>query len=104
MMKTTYGYISQTQIAEHKEQLHKSVHRLLTYKEENYPQLNTYISTLLFKINGLNMVLKEPPEMLELLSLLQAAKNELEKKDFSFYWYRKFVLDAHSIIDKIKEE
>jgi len=56
------------------------------------------------RIGGLNDILFEPPELVTLLSLLQAARKEAQNKDFEFKKYRKLILDSHSLIDKIKEE
>ena len=102
-MKTLYGEITEEQMAAQKRSLHSAIHWLLIYKEEDYPQLNTYFTALLYRINGLNKLLREPPEIVELLSVLQSARDELDKQDFNFHWYRKCVLDAHSLVDKIKE-
>ena len=99
-----YGQFSSTQIKEQKKSLHNSIHWLLIYKEENYEYLDSYFDSLLMRIGGLNDILFEPPELVTLLSLLQAARKEAQNKDFEFKKYRKLILDSHSLIDKIKEE
>lgn len=103
-MRHLYGTFSPTQIQEQKKSLHNSVHWLLIYKEENYEHLDAYFESLLMRIGGLNEILLEPPELVTLLSLLQAARNEAFKDNFEFKKYRKLILDSHSLIDKIKEE
>ena len=36
-----------------------------------------------------------------IMSLLQAALNETRSDDFNYRSYRKLILDAHSLVDKI---
>lgn len=103
-MMHLYGNFSETQIKEQKKSLHNSIHWLLIYKEENYEYLDTYFESLLLRIGGLNDILLEPPELVTLLSLLQAARKEALSDSFEFKKYRKLILDSHSLIDKIKEE
>lgn len=102
-MTHLYGTFSSSQIKEQKKSLHNSIHWLLIYKEENYEYLDTYFDALLTRIGGLNDLLFYPPELVTLLSLLQAARTEAAKEDFTFKKYRKLILDSHSLIDKIKE-
>ena len=99
-----YGTFSPSQIKEQKKSLHNSIHWLLIQKEENYEYLDAYFDSLLLRIGGLNDILFEPPELVTLLSLLQAARIESCSENFEFKRYRKLILDAHSLIDKIKEE
>lgn len=103
-MMHLYGHFTPTQMKEQKKSLHNSVHWLLIYKEENYEYLDAYFDSLLLRIGGLNDILFEPPELVTLISLLQAARKEACNDDFSFKRYRKLILDSHSLIDKIKEE
>lgn len=103
-MMHLYGHFTPTQMKEQKKSLHNSVHWLLIYKEENYEYLDAYFDSLLLRIGGLNDILFEPPELVTLISLLQAARKEACNVDFSFKRYRKLILDSHSLIDKIKEE
>ena len=56
------------------------------------------------KINGLNELLYYPTEIVSIMSLLQAAFQEAEKESFDYSVYRKLILDAHSLVDKIHEE
>ena len=53
------------------------------------------------KINGLNELLFNPTEIVSIMSLLEAALIESRKTDFDYQVYRKLVLDAHSLVDKI---
>lgn len=100
-MDTKYGTISKEQFEEYKKQLHGMVHWLLLYKEKEFEKLDDYFSSVLFKINGLNSVMNYPSNIMMLLTTLEAARLENEKEDCDYNKYRKAILDAHSIIDKI---
>lgn len=102
-METKYGTITKEQLEEYKKQLHAMVHWLLVYKEKNYEELDEYFSSILFRINGLNSVLNYPPNILGLMATLESARLENQNENFDFKKYRKAVLDAHTIIDKIGE-
>lgn len=52
------------------------------------------------KIDGLNTFFY-PVEIVAIMSLLQAALNETRSDDFNYRSYRKLILDAHSLVDKI---
>ncbi len=100
-MKCKYSYISNKQKSDYAQALHRDLHWLLIYKENGYEKLDVYFSSILFKLGGLNSLLHHPNEMIELLSLLEAARMECDKSDCDFRAYRKAILDAQSLIDKI---
>lgn len=100
-METKYGYFSKEQMNSQKQYLHSSIHWLLRYKEQDYPYLEEYFSSLLFKLSGLNSLLDYPPEFVSLLSLIEGARLETHKANFNFHDYRKAILDAHSLIDNL---
>jgi len=58
---------------------------------------------LQYKLNGLNSILLEPPELIETMSILETALMEYQNDNFDFRKYRKLILDAGSEIMKIKE-
>lgn len=60
-----------------------------------------YFINLMKKIDGLNTLLFYPVEIIAIMSLLQAALNETRSDDFNYRSYRKLILDAHSLVDKI---
>jgi hypothetical protein len=80
---------------------------LLLYKdpEKNgvFPDVDyeKYFEGLMLKINGLNELLSHPAEIVEMMSVLEAALLETRKEYFNFRTYRKLLFDAHSLIDKI---
>ena len=90
-MNTIYGHFDDLQIEEYKEKLHKEMFWLLLYKDPKTMK----------KIDGLNTLLFYPVEIVAIMSLLQAALNETRSDDFNYRSYRKLILDAHSLVDKI---
>lgn len=102
-MKHKYGEFTQKQFSEYKKQLHSKVHWLLLYKEQDYPKLDQYFSSLLFQISGLATLI-DSPYVVTLMTLLEAARSENLSDECDYGKYRKAILDAHSIIDMIPEE
>lgn len=106
-MKHKYGYFSDGQLSNYKTKLHKDIFWLLLYKdpEKDGDFLNVnydkYFYNLMRKINGLNSLLFYPIEIVEILSLLEAAMMETQKESFDFKVYRKLLFDVHTLIDKI---
>ena len=109
-MKTLYGHFSNSQFERFKTKLHKELFWLLLYKDpstkDQYQNVNfeKYFNGLMRKINGLNELLFYPTEIVSIMSLLQAALQETEKESFDYSVYRKLILDAHSLVDKIHGE
>lgn len=58
---------------------------------------------LQYRLNGLNSILCESPELLNIMCLLEAALMEYNSECFEFSRYRKLILDAGSEIMKLKE-
>ena len=104
-----YGEFSEHQITEIKQFLRKQIFLLLIYVDpetnEEYRHVNVdnAFVHLLYKLGGLNSVLYEPPELVTVISLLEAARIEYGKENFNFKIYRKLVLDSGAEILKIKE-
>lgn len=109
-MKHLYGSFSPDQIAQTKKALHNSIHWLLIYKDPNNAAMFNELDvdhcfhSIILRISGMNELLGEQPVLVSLLSVLQAAKTENLNPNFDFSIYRKLILDAHSLIDKIKED
>lgn len=108
-MKNLYGEFSEEQIKEYKVILHKKLFWLLLYKDpktkNDYQDIDfeKYFIGLMKMIDGLNELLMYPVEIVSIMSLLEAALIESRKEIFDYKAYRKLVLDAHSLIDKIEE-
>lgn len=103
-MKHIYnGEFTTPQINSEKEILHAKIHWLLIYKEENYPTLDLYFSSVLEYLASLNELLDEPKTLIDVMTVVQAAKRaNLEGCDFKKY--RKLILDAHAKIDSLMED
>ena len=65
--------------------------------------VNKSVNGLLLKIGGMNGLLMNPPELVTVLSLLQAAMTEYNNPEFNFKTYRKLILDAGAEVDKLGE-
>jgi hypothetical protein len=111
-MKHLYGEFEENQFEEYKKQLHKKLFWLLIYKDPNtkdqFPMVDdvvfeNYFYSVMAEINSLNSLLFYPVELCSIVVLLQEALMETQKDDFNYKAYRKLVLDAHGLVDKIKE-
>ena len=106
-MRNLYGNFDDEQIKNYKVKLHKELFWLLIYKDPKTKNeylnvdFNKYFDGLMRKIDGLNELLFFPTEIVAIMSLLEAALIESRKTDFDYQAYRKLVLDAHSLVDKI---
>lgn len=103
-MNTSYGSIPSSQVFAYKKKLHNKVHWLLLYKERNDKELNDYFISLLTQVVSLSEILPSQSAILELLVVLESAYDENLKIDCDYKKYRKYVLDAHTLIDKIEEK
>ena len=105
--KHLYGEFSYSQIMQTKKNLRSSIFFLLlcvdsktSYQYKDI-DVNKCFEGLLLKINGLNKLLYEPPEIVTTMCLLQSAMEEYNNPEFNFKLYRKLILDAGSEINKI---
>ena len=97
-MTSLYGDIPDTAIVSNIDDLISQVFKLLPYREDGYEQLDYHFSSVLFRIEGMSELFPDTPEFVTVLSLLQAAQNEL-----CFRLYRKAILDSCAILKKIQE-
>lgn len=108
-MEHLYGEFTQDQIARTKKSLRGSIFFLLlcvdnkTSDEYKDVDVNKCFKGLLLKIGGLNQLLMNQPELVTVMSLLQAAMNEYNSPKFRFKTYRKLILDAGAEVEKLKE-
>lgn len=65
--------------------------------------MNKSFQGLLLKIGGMNELLMNQPELVTVMSLLQAAMMEYNNPEFNFQIYRKLILDAGAEVEKLKE-
>lgn len=108
-MRHLYGEFTQNQISQTKKSLRGSIFFLLlcvdhkTAHEYKEVDVNKCFNGLLLRLGGLNQLLMEQPELVIVMSLLQAAMNEYNNPEFNFKVYRKLILDAGAEVDKLKE-
>lgn len=58
---------------------------------------------LQLRLNGLNSILLEPVELINVMGMIESAFNELKSENFSYKRYRKLILDAGEEVMKIEE-
>lgn len=108
-MRHKYGEFSGEQIALTKKDIRKQIFFLLlcadpeTKKQYDYVDLNDAFRGLLYRLGGLNSVLNEPQELVDIISLLEEAQIKYNEPQFNFKVYRRLILNAGSLTDKIKE-
>lgn len=109
MVNHKYGTFSKEQIKETKIRMQKQIFFLLLCVDEKTKEeyvnvdVNEAFINLLTWFGGLNEILSYPTELVRVISLLEEARQELNREDFEFSKYRKLILDAGSEVMKIKE-
>lgn len=93
-----YEEIPSSQIAAEKSYFLSAIFKLLPYKQDNYEHLNNYFESVLQRLKGFNKITGFQPELITIISLLEYAREEND-----FQKYRKAILDACGIIERIKE-
>ena len=94
-----YKEIPPSQIAAEKKHIRSAIYKLLPYKEESYEYLDNYFNSVLQLLKGFNKVSGNQPEMVSIISKIAYAR--YDAKDFEDY--RKAILDACGMVDRIKE-
>lgn len=93
-----YSEAPPNQIAAEKEYFVSAIFKLLPYKQDNYEYLDNYFESVLQRLIGFNKISGLQPEIITIISLLEYARGE---SDFSKY--RKAILDACGMVERIKE-
>ena len=108
-MQHKYGNFTQSQIGKTKQEIRKQIIFLLNIVDpelkDKYQHINVQAAfqSLLDELSGMNDLLFNPPELVTVMALLEAALNEYNSKTFDFKKYRKLILDAGSKVSTIKE-
>ena len=108
-MKHRYGNFSQSQISETKKKIRNQIFFLLLIGEPETSSkfgdidVPDAIENVLYTLGGMNDLLFCPPEIVRVLSLVNAAYLEYQKDNFEWSVYRKLILDAGNEVLKIKE-
>lgn len=103
MIEHKYGEFSDEQFAGFKKRLHGWVHWCLIYAEEKNPELDHYFEKTLTKIAGLNSLFNNDENIVELILLLESARNEYREAQTKTKTYRCMILEAHELIDRMYE-
>ena len=98
-MDSKYGVIDNQQLSNNYEDIAKQIFSCLIKKEESDTNLSFFITCLIHRIHGLNSIVGSQPELITVMSLLEDAKIE-----HNFRIYRKFILDACSIMYRLKND
>lgn len=93
-----YKEIPPSQIAAEKVYLRSAIYKLLPYKEESYEHLDNYFCSVLQLLKGFNKISGYQPEVISIISKIAYAQ---EVEDFQEY--RKAILDACGMVERIKE-
>lgn len=99
-MKTRYGMLPDAELEDYRERLHSLIHWLLIYQEEANPCLVQYFEKVQAKLAGLSSLLCEHSWCIELMVIVEAARVLLEDSNFNHRLYKKFIFDAHELIDR----
>ena len=72
-----------------------------TKDQYEYVDFEKYFQNLMRRLDGFNELTFFPVEIVSMMSLLEAALIESRKENFDYQVYRKLILDAHNMVDKI---
>ena len=93
-----YKEMPSSQIAAEKTYIRSAIYKLLPYKEESYVYLDNYFSSVLQLLSGFNEISGYQPEVISIISKVAYAR-----KAEDFTEYRKAILDACGMVERIKE-
>ena len=94
-MINMYKNVPSNQIEKQKRYFYGAIINTLYLREDNSPFLDTTIQTLINQIMGSNALFNFQPEILSIVSFLETARKEPSQ-------FRKCVLDAANLVDKLK--
>ena len=93
-----YIELPPSQIAAEKEHIRSAIFKLLPYKESSYEYLDNYFGSVLQLLKGFNEISGNQPEVVSIISKIAYARKVEDFKE-----YRKAVLDACGLVERIKE-
>lgn len=108
LIKHKYGNFNMEQVEVYKTHMQKKIFWLILYTDKEtsweYPDVDVirYHKNIMIQLSGLNSLLFYPPELVAILSELEAAFILLNKDTFDFKKYRKLILDAGAQIKRLK--
>ena len=103
MIDGLYGKITTAQLDDFKKRLHSKIHWLLIYKESDDFDVDydSYYTELMRYIGGAGEVLRQDSVALEILTVLSMAYDETTRDEFDHKRYRRYVLEAHNLVDRL---
>lgn len=101
MITHKYGEFTDDQFEAFKKNLHRWVHWCLIYAEEQSNTLDPYMIKIQKKFQALNSVLYYDAKVVEIITLLEAARIEYRDNGYKTPLFRKLILDTHEIIDHV---
>lgn len=93
-----YSEAPPNQIAAEKAYFVSAIFKLLPYRQDNYEYLDKYFESVLQRLIGFNEISGFQPEVITIISLIEYARKESDFKKF-----RKAILDACTMVGRIKE-
>ena len=107
-VKHRYGVFDESQFSEYKKRMQKKIFWLIIYTDpktrEPYKDVDvvSYHKNIMEQISGLNSLMFHPSGVVDILCALESALSILEQDEFNFQGYRKLVLDAGAMMDRLK--
>ena len=93
-----YTELPPSQISAEKKYIQSAIYKLLPYREESYRYLDNYFGSVLQLLKGFNEISGYQTEVISIISKVAYAR-----KAEDFGEYRKAILDACSMVERIKE-
>lgn len=107
-MKVKYGELGENQLQAFRQKLHNKIHWLLIYEDPkdkgkfDYVDIPAYVDSLLRELDAFNsLLLFDSVEIVEIDCAIKEAEKMLDEEPFNFKKYRKCILTAHGLLDKI---
>ena len=108
MISHKYGTFDDKQFVNYKNRMRKKIFWLIIYTDpktnKDYKNVDVamYHKKLMEQLSGLNSLLFYPSRMIDILCALEYAFEILNKEEFDFKHYRKLVLDAGAMVDRLE--
>lgn len=108
MIHYKYGEFKNTQVEHYQEKLRKKIFWLILYTDsktkDEFIDIDVvkYHENLLFEISSYNELLYFPKDFVEIINSLESALHILKSDNFNFNKYRKLVLDAGAMLNRMK--
>lgn len=108
MIHYKYGEFKNTQVEHYQEKLRKKIFWLILYTDsktkDEFIDIDVvkYHENLLFEMSSYNELLYFPKDFVEIINSLESALRILKSDNFNFNKYRKLVLDAGAMLNRMK--